>query len=433
MKVKWFLKSVLLFIFWIICFKQIFAQEPDTLWTKTFGGNLTDEGHDVQEISDGGFIVTGLTESFGAGNSDIWLIKTNSQGLQQWAKTIGGGFSENGNSIQQTNDEGFIIAGYQSTTNSVEGRDFWLIKTDSMGDTLWTRRYGLNNDRDEAYSVVQTTDGGYILTGFTGWVITGHSDMLLIKTDQNGDTLWTLTYGGQFFDDGSSVAETDDGNFIVAGSTTSEFDTTIQAYLMKVNSSGDTLWTQKYGSQGITRGIFASQTDDQGYILGGDTDQDAWLLKADSLGNELWSLIFTEPNSEFINNVHQTRDGGYIATMWLNDGGSGNFGRVIKTDSIGNVEWMKTYPSLAGALKVFYSVKETSDLGYVLTGVTDNDINPPQFDLWLVRFEGTEVIADFTADTLSGQLPLEVHFTDLSSLSVTSWYWDFNNDDIIGA
>jgi PKD repeat protein len=409
---------------------SIHAQEPDTLWTRSFGGNLRDEGFDVQETIDGGFIVVGFTGSFGSGSSDVWLIKTNELGEQLWAKTYGTNFGDAGLSVQQTGDKGFIITGFASLTGSYEGRDYYLIKTDSLGDTLWTGHFG-GNRRDEAFSCISTSDGGYILTGFTNLIGPQyeHSDMLSVKTDLIGDTLWTLTYGEEFYDDGRSVHETYDNCYIIIGTTQTVLDTTMHAYLMKVSSVGDTIWTRKYGNQINTRGFYGMQTVDKGFILGGQIDDDAWLVKTDSTGNILWSKTYGGSTSRFINSVQQTNDNGYIFTMWINDGGSGNYSSIIKTDGLGNIIWLKNYYSFA--LKVFRSVKQANDGGYILTGTNDHSASPPQFDLWLVRIASDEVTANFGADTLEGELPLTVQFVDSSSTNVSSWSWDFDKDGYI--
>ena len=147
----------------IICASA--AAQPDTLWTQTFGGSDYDYGYSVQQTSDGGYIIAGYTSSYGAGSADVYLIKTDAGGAQQWTQTFGGSSDDIGHSVRQTSDGGYIIAGVTSSYGA-GGWDVYLIKTDALGDTLWTKTFG-GSSWDEGYSVQQTSDGGYIIAGKT--------------------------------------------------------------------------------------------------------------------------------------------------------------------------------------------------------------------------------------------------------------------------
>ena len=203
--------------FFILSSISIVQGQVDTLWTKTFWGSYLDYGYSVQQTTDGGYIITGTTYSFGAGHTDVWLIKTDASGDTLWTKTFGGSNDDWGYSVQQTTDGGYIITG---TTYSfgAGGWDAWLIKTDASGDTLWTKTFG-GSDNDYGISVQQTTEQGvfsnwtYELFGAGGW------DAWLIKTDASGDTLWTETFGGSNDDWGYSVQQTTDGGYIITGTT----------------------------------------------------------------------------------------------------------------------------------------------------------------------------------------------------------------------
>jgi hypothetical protein len=208
----------------------------DTLWTRTYGGTNTDQGYSVQETQDEGFIIAGYTASFGAGSLDVYLIKTDSFGDLDWSNTYGGTLEDQGQSVQQTSDEGYIIAGF--TESFGEGSfDVYLIKADSIGSILWTKTYGGPMD-DRGYSVDQTSDGGYILMGYTESFGAGNKDVWLIKTDSLGDTLWTCTFGGAEDDWGYSVQETSDGFFIFTGYTASFGAGSLDVYLIKADSCG---------------------------------------------------------------------------------------------------------------------------------------------------------------------------------------------------
>jgi len=168
----------------LVFISTILHGQVDTLWTNTFGGSDEDYGHAVQQTDDGGYIITGYTRSFGAGSADIYLIKTDSNGDTLWTKTFGDSLIDSGKSVQQTSDGGYIITGYTKSFGS-GGSDVWLIKTDSNGDSLWTKTFG-GNGWDYGVSIQKTFDGGYIFTGATYSYGNGESDVWLIKTDSDG-------------------------------------------------------------------------------------------------------------------------------------------------------------------------------------------------------------------------------------------------------
>lgn len=193
-----------------------YDQDFDILWTRTYGGGSSDLGYFVQQTFDGGYIIAGCTESFGAGSSDAYLVKTDRNGNEVLSKTYGGANHDECHSARETSDGGYIIVGYTESFGA-GGSDVYLIKTDMNGDTLWTKTYG--GTRSEAgYSVQQTSDGGYIITGYTGSFALGNSDVYVIKTDAHGDTMWTKTYGGSGDDCGYSIQQTSDGGYVIGGS-----------------------------------------------------------------------------------------------------------------------------------------------------------------------------------------------------------------------
>jgi hypothetical protein len=189
----------------------------DPLWSRAHGGSNHDYGYSVQQTTDGGYIVGGYTESFGIDSADVYLIKLSSTGGIQWSCTYGDSGDDQGYSVQQTTDGGYVVAGY---TNSFHASryDVYVIKTHANGGTYWTRTYGESNN-DYSYSVQQTTDGGYILSGWSNSFDPGDTNVYVIKTDSLGDTLWSRTYGRTTYDDerGFSVQQTTDGGYIVGG------------------------------------------------------------------------------------------------------------------------------------------------------------------------------------------------------------------------
>ena len=308
-------------------------ENGDTLWTKSYGGIANDQGYSVQQTSDGGYIITGIVYSFGAGGWDVYLIKTNTTGDIVWNKTFGGPDFDCGRSVDQTSDEGYIITGYTKSFGA-GNNDVYLIRTDSLGDTLWTKTFGgaLN---DYGYSVQQTNDLGYIVAGKTYSFGAGSSDVYLIKTDANGNTIWTKSFGGTLPDAGNSVQQTSDGGYIITGETFSFGAGSYDVYLIKTNINGDLLWSKTYGeSDGIDIGDFVRQTTDGGYIITGQTTSfgattaEVLLLKVDSTGNTVWSpeplkIFGSASNNDYGVSVQQTSDGGYIITGQTQSFGAG--------------------------------------------------------------------------------------------------------------
>ena len=276
------------------------AQPPDTLWTRTYGGSSDEEAYSVQQTTDGGYIMAGYTYSFGAGGEDLYLAKTNSQGDTLWTRTYGGSGDDEAVSVQQTADGGYIMAGYTYSFGA-GNQDFYLVKTNSLGDSLWTYTYGGSGD-DYARSVQQTTDGGYIVAGETNSFGTGEGDFYLVKTNSLGDSLWTHTYGGSGDDYARSVQQTTDGGYIVAGCTMSFGAGYADFYLIKTNSQGDTLWTRTYGGANYDHAYSVQQTSDGGYVVAGYTtsfgagNYDFYLVKTNSQGDTLWTRTYGGSN-----------------------------------------------------------------------------------------------------------------------------------------
>jgi len=350
------------------------AQGPDKLWTKTFGGGYFEKGNSVQQTRDGGYIVAG-----------DYLIKTDSNGKKLWKRKFGG------NSVQQTKDGGYIVAGAKSVgtyRNKNQNFDVLLTKTDSNGDTLWTKTFGGSED-DWGQSVQQTSEGGYIIAGWTNSYGAGENDIWLIKTDYNGDTLWTKTYGGVVDDVGWSVRQTTDGGYIIAGYTKSYGSGDYDVWLIKTDCNGNSLWAKTYGGSDTDESSSIQQTDDGGYIVAGYTrsygagNGDVYLIKTDDSGDTVWTRAFGGVNDDAGTSVQQTMDGGYIVTGRTSSYGAGDYDIwLIKVDSNGDVSWKKTFGG--NSYDRGKSVRQTSDGGYIIVGFTDSYAEE-HTDVWLIK------------------------------------------------
>ena len=258
-------------------------------WNQNFGGSNADVGLSVAQLTDGGYIVTGYTESLGSDAKDAWLYKTDMQGNALVIELFGGSGDDIGESVLQTNDGGYIVTGYTESFGN-GSNDIWLIKTDSDCNQEWSRTFGGSNN-DFGKSVRQTNDGGYIVTGWTNSSGNGNYDSWLIKTNSNGNEEWSQTFGGTDIDVGESVLQTNDGGYIVTGWTNSSGSGNYDSWLIKTNSNGNEEWNQTFGGTDIDIGESVRQTNDGGYIVAGWTNSsgsggyDFWLIKTDPEGN----------------------------------------------------------------------------------------------------------------------------------------------------
>ncbi len=313
------------------------------LWSKTYGGTFAETPYYVSVCTDGGYIMSGSTNSFGAGANDIYLVRTDSDGNLLWSKTVGGSASDIGWFVVQTSDGGFITCG---GTNSFGGPTYngYLIKNDSGGNLLWSKVFN-GTGGEFFHGMSKTNDGGVIVTGYTSTNSFGSSDIWLVKTDSNGDTLWTRQYGKITEDAGWAVIETFDGGYALTGDMHKDTVTpgAHNTVLLKTNSSGNMQWVNVYGSiPGSEVGYDLLQTPDSGYVVLGNTNvygngsKEILLISADSIGILKWTQTFGSVMQDDAWQFRKTSDGGYIIVAATeNFVANGNWDvYVVKTDSL---------------------------------------------------------------------------------------------------
>jgi hypothetical protein len=353
--------------------------KPAIQWSKTFSGG---GANSVQQTTDGGYILCGSTEPpplSASGVSSIWLIKTDASGNKLWDKTFHGKDEtfgwDRGFSVQQTTDGGYMIGGSTEYSGTSEA-DIWLIKTDANGNKTWDKTFG-DSEGGFGCSVQQTTDGGYIICGTTKYhdYGDGATDILLIKTDADGNKLWDKAFGGggKSHDIGSSVQQTTDGGYIICGST-NLYRTDTGIWLIKTDANGNKMWDKTFKSGHEVYQSSAQQTTDGGYIICGGiycyrtSEMDIWLIKTDADGNRLWDRTFS---GGFGISAQQTTDGGYIVSG-CNYCGMETYClskvSLIKTDANGNKLWDKRFGGKG--LAVGGAVQQTADGGYVVCAST---------------------------------------------------------------
>lgn len=449
---------------------SILAQGPDTVWTRTYGGTA-DEDHCAVVISvgAGGYAFGGVTRSYGAGSADMWLIRTDDQGNTVWTRTYGGNSSDDLRDMVDTQAGGFAMVagsyldgGYQSDVRliitdalgntlhdvsfdggfggagndyghaivalpdggfALAGRnelgvhegpaDFWLIRTDSAGDSLWSRTYG-GGGNDICWDIARTTDGGFVLAGWTNSFGAGGYDLFLVRTDGDGNTLWTRTFGGAGNDGwpyGVGLATTFDGGFVVT-SYTESFGTGGDVYLVRTDANGNALWTNAFGGSLGDRGSAVARMADGGFAVFGTSDiagppANFYLARTNADGQLLWSRTYGGPQVEDAAAGIITADGGFVLAGMTNSFGAGSSDfYVVKTAP--DPTLCDTLSGTLGAAGSPYFVAcdlllPAGDTLVIEPGVVLNFMGPYKFEVrGTLLAQGTEEDSIvFTTDTLA--------------------------------
>ncbi len=415
--------------FWIIKLNE----EGQLQWEKNYGGSLNDEATSVQQTSDGGYIVAGSTSSdngdisFNNGDEDFWVIKLDPSGNLEWEKTYGGTEVDRAESIKPLADGGFIVAGFSASQNgdvsdNYGNFDFWVFKISSTGTIEWEQNYG-GSGPDWAYEVELADDGGFVVVGSTisdDFDVSenhGFYDYWILKIDASGMIEWTKNYGGAGEDRSYDIHKTNDGGYIVGGST---YSTNLDVsnnfggsdyWILKLDSNGDLLWENNYGGSGSDWVWSIDLTDDNGFVICGRSNSSDGMVN-DSKGN---------------------RD------FW-----------VVKINAVGEVEWTNSFGGTSA--EVAYAVHQTDDEGYIIAGYSESDDvdvidNYGDWDYWVVKISPRELFVDLgddatlcTGETLQLSDPkpgASYRWQDGSSDSVYTvnmegWYWmELSLDDCI--
>ena len=354
---------IYLFLLLTSYFSLIYAQAPDTLWTKTYGGADDDRGYSVKQTTDGGYIIGGETNSFGTEHG--YLIKTDQYGDTMWTRTYSGAIA----SVLQTYDGGYIFTG---TIGHI-----YTVRTDSFGDTLWTRVLIPSNHSSRAEEIQPTSDSCYIIVGTaTDYISNEYFNVVyLLKIDDDGDTLWTKKYG-MWYEFGYSVQQTDDSGYIVAGYWLTS------SYLMKTDSLGDSLWLKLYGGG---RSYSVRETTDGGFVRVGSISSpfDIFIIRTDYLGDTLWTKRLGESASDVGYCIRETPDGCYVITGYTASyGAGGNDVYLLKIRDSGDTLWTRTYGGTES--DIGYELEITSDGGYIIAGYTESQ-GAGSADVYLIK------------------------------------------------
>lgn len=370
----------------VILFMLGFAAQAQTpiKFRKVLGDDDIDYGYSAQQTLDSGYILVGSTATF-SNSSDMYAIKTDSMGIPRMNKTFGGINIEKGLSIRQTSDKGYIMLGYTNSFGA-GGYDMYLVKVDSGFNTQWEKTYG-GADWDFGNCVKQTNDGGYILCGSTYSYGNGFQDYYLVKTNSTGDTIWTKTFGGAYDDIAKSVVQTADGGYLLTGVSNSMSDTLGNFYTIRTNSLGDTLWTNVYGGAQADAGnsLIESLSGDV-YIAGERTysgDTDGTIERLSASGAYVSDYRFPAGSSyDNFNYISQTADGKLALAGTTNSlGPNGDVLEVIL-----RADYSFFSSTTFGYLETDkgFSIEPTADKGFIICGHTTSFHNGLE-DIYLIK------------------------------------------------
>jgi hypothetical protein len=364
---------------------------------KAIGGKNGDGGESLIQTSDGGYAIAGDTYSFGAGSGKVYVVKLDANGNLQWTKAIGKpGYEIGGHSLIQTSDGGYAIAGATYSFGAgdeaiyIYDEAIYVVKLDANGNLQWTKTIG-GKKRDWSFSLIQTSDGGYIIAGATTSFGAGKADVYVVKLDANGNLQWTKTIGGEKRDGGNSLIQTSDGGYAIAGYTESFGAGEWDVYVVKLDANGNLQWTKTIGGENWEAGRSLIQTSDGGYAIAGHTEsfgaggRDVYVVKLDAKGNLQWTKTIGGPKDDWGTSLIQTFDGGYAITGYTKSFGAGRADvYVVKLDANGNLQWTKT---IGGPeTEEGRSLIQTADGGYAIAGYTES-FGAGNEDVYVVKLD----------------------------------------------
>lgn len=403
----------------IVAVAFFFKGKNDSVITfkKTYGGELEESGQYVQKTSDGGYILIGSTHSYGNGDSDVYLVKVDSRGNKLWERTYGRTSREGGKCVKETPDGGFILVG-SSRDPGTGTNNMYIAKTDANGISVWEK---FLLEKSTAYSVVVTEDGGYCVLVISASSEVMNRGILLLKFDSNGNEIWRKTYDKENTELGLSVIRTKDGGYAIIGRENNTPNNRAMVYLIKTDGNGELQWERSYGGTSDDEGISLRQTSDGGYIIIGRTSsyalkletrvsgkKDMYLIKTDGEGNELWYKVFYGSATSIV----ATDDDGYVIlghmdlskkSSLIDDLKSVNEKntvteksdsdiRIIKVDKNGDEVWSKDFGGESKEESGW--IERADDGGFVIIGKIQSS-DTGDYDLYFIKTDRNGEISLF--------------------------------------
>jgi hypothetical protein len=356
----------------LILISSVYSQS--VLLNRTYGGDSYDEANAVQITDDGGFIAAGYTQSFGLGRfGNGYIIRADAIGDTLWTRLFGSDGLDVFADGCVTPDSGFIAVGLTDTPNDYE--NIYVVKVDKNGNTVFEKNFG-GPLKDVGLSVAPADDGGYVITGGTKSFSVGEEDLFLFKINSDGDSLWFKTYGTAGNDPGYGISPADGGGFIVSG-----LYNWSDAWLLRVDANGDTLWTKTYGGTDYDEANCPLQTADHGYIFCGSTSSigagelDAYVVKTDSIGNLIWQKTYGGSGYDEGRRIVLKPTGGYMILANTDSQIPGEFDYyIISTDEKGDTVWTETLGKTGSEERAF-DLQNISQTEYIIAGTTFDEVN----------------------------------------------------------
>ena len=376
-------------------------------WDKTFGGRREDMGFSIIQTENGGYAVAGYTmldrekrkDTWRAKlgyivlteekKQDFWIIKLDKNGNMEWDEVFGQNGPDIANSIIQTKDGGYVVAGFTWTIYARK-QDIWIIKLYENGNIEWDKTFD-EDENDIAYSLAQTEDGGYIVAGSTGLKLWGETNCWVIKLDAKGNMEWENNFGGTGWDGIYSIIQTKDGSFITTGCVWSKGAGRGDVRVAKLNKRGDLVWDKTFGGSENDEAYSIIQTNDGGYAIAGFTvledtgDRDIWVIKLDKEGNQIWNRTLGGTSEDWANSIIQDKNGNYMVAGWTKSMGAGKTDVwIVKLDKRGDLVWDKTFGGSEN--DEAHSIIQTEDEGYAVVGWTKSK-SAGNADVWVIKLD----------------------------------------------
>ncbi len=391
---------ILLFLM-MFSLAQIPKVKADTsfnYWVKTYGGSGDDRITDIKVLPDGSMIMVGSTTSFGAGDRDVWVLRLDKNGNVKWQKTYGGSKRDWASAVALAPNGDVIVAGVTDSFGA-GGDDVWVLRLDANGNVKWQKTYG-GSKWDEANAVALAPNGDIIVAGHTGSFGASWYDVWVLRLDENGNVKWQKTYGGSDWDKANAVAVAKNGDIIVAGQTGSSYS---NIWVLRLDENGNVKWQKTYGrsSGDVANSVAITPNGDiivagETYGFGGD-GKDAWILRLDSKGNVKWQKIYggrywdeayavaIAPNGDVIIAGSTGRSGAGDSDVW-----------VLRLDSEGNVKWQKTYGGGSDDEANAVALAPNGDI--IVAGYTYS-FGAGRSDVWVLRLPEDGLIFGFSKNS----------------------------------